>query len=161
MRSTTSLLAAFAVTCLFAFTRCGSHPFNGGDASADGATDSPQLQDVIFNPQDGANCGTTPATCSGDGHAITLNGVTYAKGLGTHAVSQIVYTIGGQYSTFASDVGIDDEDDTALACAQRSRRFAKSHHALRPLARSPTTRERNFSIAKGFSRKSSAPQAMI
>jgi hypothetical protein len=71
MRSTTLLLAAFAVTCLFAFTRCGSRPFNpGDDASADASTDTPQLQDVIFNPQDSTNCGTTPTTCSGDGHAI-------------------------------------------------------------------------------------------
>jgi hypothetical protein len=46
---------------------------------------------------------------SGDGRTITLNGVTYAKGLGTHAVSDIVYDLAGGYSTFLSDIGVDDE----------------------------------------------------
>jgi hypothetical protein len=47
------------------------------------------------------------------GNTITLNGVTYAKGLGTHAASQIIYNIAGQYNQFVSDVGIDDEEDKA------------------------------------------------
>jgi hypothetical protein len=47
---------------------------------------------------------------AGDGRAITLNGVTYAKGLGVHASSQIVYNLGGAYSSFLSDVGLDDEE---------------------------------------------------
>ncbi|HVT90261.1 MAG TPA: NPCBM/NEW2 domain-containing protein, partial [Tepidisphaeraceae bacterium] len=46
---------------------------------------------------------------TGDGHTISLHGVTYAKGLGVHAASTIVYNLGGSYSTFISDVGIDDE----------------------------------------------------
>jgi titin len=46
---------------------------------------------------------------AGDGRPITLNGVVYSKGLGVHADSQIVYNLGGAYSTFISDVGIDDE----------------------------------------------------
>ncbi len=49
---------------------------------------------------------------AGDGHTITLNGVTYAKGLGTHAPSEIVYTLGGQYTRFITDMGIDDEMNT-------------------------------------------------
>jgi hypothetical protein len=49
---------------------------------------------------------------SGDGKTITLNGTTYTKGLGTHALSQIVYNLNGQYSSFQSDVGIDDEETT-------------------------------------------------
>ena len=32
-------------------------------------------------------------TGTADGGAIVLNGVTYAKGLGVHAMSEIVYTI--------------------------------------------------------------------
>lgn len=44
-----------------------------------------------------------------DGHTITLNGVTYAKGLGVHAPSQIVYNLNGQYSTFQTSMGLDDE----------------------------------------------------
>lgn len=46
---------------------------------------------------------------AGDGRTITLNGVTYSKGLGTHAVSDITYNLGGAYSRFLADVGVDDE----------------------------------------------------
>lgn len=49
-------------------------------------------------------------TAQGDGHTITLNGVTYAKGLGAHANSEIIFNIGGGgFSRFISDVGLDDE----------------------------------------------------
>jgi lysophospholipase L1-like esterase len=44
-----------------------------------------------------------------DGGAIWLSGVTYAKGLGTHARSEIVYDLGGAYARFRADVGIDDD----------------------------------------------------
>lgn len=44
-----------------------------------------------------------------DGKTITLNGVTYKKGLGIHAQSEICYNIGGNYSEFTSTVGLDDE----------------------------------------------------
>ena len=44
-----------------------------------------------------------------DGHTITLNGITYAKGLGVHALSDVRYNLGGGYATFISDVGVDDE----------------------------------------------------
>ena len=40
---------------------------------------------------------------------ITLRGTTYAKGLGAHAISEIIYDLGGRYSRFISDVGVDDE----------------------------------------------------
>ncbi len=50
--------------------------------------------------------GETGAT---DGRTITLNGVTYAKGLGVHAASNILFQLNGQYSKFFADVGIDDE----------------------------------------------------
>jgi hypothetical protein len=43
---------------------------------------------------------------------ITLNGVPYTKGLGAHANSEIRYALNGQYATFASDMGIDDEVGT-------------------------------------------------
>jgi alpha-galactosidase len=46
---------------------------------------------------------------AGDGKTITLNGTTYTKGLGCHAASEIRYNLGGQYSSFVSDVGLDDE----------------------------------------------------
>ena len=47
-----------------------------------------------------------------DGTTITLNGTTYAKGLGVHSTSTIVYNLGGNYSSFISDVGVDDEVGT-------------------------------------------------
>ncbi|MGO4537909.1 NPCBM/NEW2 domain-containing protein [Paenibacillus sp. 2TAB19] len=46
---------------------------------------------------------------SSDGRPITLNGVVYAKGFGTHAASEIVYTVGGAYEKFQASVGVDDE----------------------------------------------------
>ncbi|HEY8748986.1 MAG TPA: NPCBM/NEW2 domain-containing protein [Tepidisphaeraceae bacterium] len=54
--------------------------------------------------------GTVQKDTSIKGNAITLHGTTYAKGLGTHAASTIVYNLAGKYTTFLSDVGIDDEE---------------------------------------------------
>ncbi|GIG60876.1 hypothetical protein Lfu02_52480 [Longispora fulva] len=45
----------------------------------------------------------------GDGRTLTIGGTTYAKGLGTHAASEIVYHLGGTCTTFTADVGVDDE----------------------------------------------------
>ena len=54
-------------------------------------------------------------TESGDGSTITLEGVTYSKGLGVHPMaletdppSHVVFDLGGQYSRFQSDIGVDD-----------------------------------------------------
>jgi hypothetical protein len=51
---------------------------------------------------------------------ITLNGVVYAKGLGVHPYdgghSEITYNLGGRYSKFISDVGLDDEVDGGGGC---------------------------------------------
>ncbi len=46
---------------------------------------------------------------AGDGGTITLNGVTYAKGLGAHALSDVRYALNGGCSTFTAVVGVDDE----------------------------------------------------
>ncbi|GAB4201619.1 MAG: hypothetical protein OHK0022_23820 [Roseiflexaceae bacterium] len=46
---------------------------------------------------------------AGDGLTITLNGTTYAKGLGVHAASDVRYSLGGACSVFQSDIGLDDE----------------------------------------------------
>lgn len=45
----------------------------------------------------------------GDGNTLTLNGVTYSKGLGAHAVSDVRYDVAGACSTFKAQVGVDDE----------------------------------------------------
>ena len=44
-----------------------------------------------------------------DGTTLTLNGTTYTKGIGAHAYSEIRVNLAGAYSTFISDVGLDDE----------------------------------------------------
>jgi len=46
---------------------------------------------------------------SGDGRPISLNGVIYSKGLGVHAASDVVISLNGQFTTFTSDIGVDDE----------------------------------------------------
>jgi hypothetical protein len=46
----------------------------------------------------------------GDGKAITLNGATYLKGLGTHAASRVRYALPADCAgVFKAAVGIDDE----------------------------------------------------
>ncbi|WP_457767691.1 NPCBM/NEW2 domain-containing protein [Cyanobium sp. ULC084] len=45
---------------------------------------------------------------SADGRTLTLNGTTYAKGLGVHASSSLTYALGGSYSRFQSFIGVDD-----------------------------------------------------
>ena len=46
---------------------------------------------------------------AGDGGIITLSGVQYNRGLGVHAPSEVIFDIDGQFETFISDVGVDDE----------------------------------------------------
>jgi hypothetical protein len=45
----------------------------------------------------------------GDGRPITLNGVSYAKGLGVHAPAEIRYNLSGNCSTLEAIVGVDDD----------------------------------------------------
>src|SRR6185312_6352977 len=54
--------------------------------------------------------GTIQLDKSVNSNPLKIRGTTYAKGLGVHAVSQIVYNIGGQYSNFVTDIGVDDEE---------------------------------------------------
>jgi RHS repeat-associated protein len=44
-----------------------------------------------------------------DNHPITLDGVEYAKGLGSHAYSKISVELNGEYNLFGSVIGLDDE----------------------------------------------------
>jgi len=57
-----------------------------------------------------AGWGTVQLNASIKGNTLTLHGVTYASGIGTHAASTIVYNLAGKYISFQSDVGIDDEE---------------------------------------------------
>jgi hypothetical protein len=53
--------------------------------------------------------GTIQRDASIKGQALSLRGVTYTKGIGTHAISEIVYNTAGKFSSFLSDIGVDDE----------------------------------------------------
>ena len=46
---------------------------------------------------------------AGDGHPITIDGVTSAQGLGTNSPSDVKVYLGGHCTTFAASVGVDDE----------------------------------------------------
>ncbi|MPZ83740.1 MAG: alpha-glucosidase [Actinophytocola sp.] len=45
----------------------------------------------------------------GDGNPLTIGGVVYAKGLGTHAPAELSVYLGGRCASFAALVGLDDE----------------------------------------------------
>jgi hypothetical protein len=51
---------------------------------------------------------TNGGSAAGDGGPIKINGVTYAKGLGTHSAASITYALGGAYNRFRADLGLDD-----------------------------------------------------
>ncbi len=55
--------------------------------------------------------GTVQTNSTVTGNTITLRGVTYASGIGTHALSTIVYNLNGAYTNFISDIGVDDEEN--------------------------------------------------
>ncbi|MEV4315242.1 glycoside hydrolase family 97 catalytic domain-containing protein [Actinocrispum sp. NPDC049592] len=46
---------------------------------------------------------------AGDGRPISIGGRTFAKGLGTHAESNVEIALGGTCRTFGASVGVDDE----------------------------------------------------
>ncbi|MBT8151559.1 MAG: NPCBM/NEW2 domain-containing protein, partial [Gammaproteobacteria bacterium] len=50
-------------------------------------------------------------TSAGDGSTLSLNGLTYAKGIGGHSYSEINIDLAGQYLSFFSDIGLDDSRD--------------------------------------------------
>ncbi|MGW3809523.1 NPCBM/NEW2 domain-containing protein [Micromonospora sp. NPDC005113] len=46
---------------------------------------------------------------AGDGQTLAIGGTTYAKGIGTHAPSEVTVWLGGACSQLQAEVGIDDE----------------------------------------------------
>ena len=46
---------------------------------------------------------------AGDGRAMSIAGVPYAKGLGVHAAGDVTVFLGGACSRFTASVGVDDE----------------------------------------------------
>ncbi|WP_238805364.1 NPCBM/NEW2 domain-containing protein [Emticicia aquatica] len=65
---------------------------------------------IEFNKSNGEN-GT------GDGTTIKLKGVSYAKGIGVHANSEIRYNLNNSFGRFIAELGIDDEVSTAVGGA--------------------------------------------
>lgn len=53
----------------------------------------------MSNGEDGAN----------DGVTMSLDGTTFATGLGVHAPSKATFALGMQYKTFLAEIGVDDE----------------------------------------------------
>jgi alpha-galactosidase len=51
-------------------------------------------------------------SAGGDGHTLTLNGVTYPKGIGAHAPSSIELRPNGHCTHFSASIGVDDEVGT-------------------------------------------------
>lgn len=47
-----------------------------------------------------------------DGKPLSLKGISFAKGLGAHADSDLTFRLGGLYSQFETFIGIDDEITT-------------------------------------------------
>ena len=46
---------------------------------------------------------------SREGNPLTVGGKVYARGLGTHAFSEILYQLGNRYQRLEAEVGVDDE----------------------------------------------------
>lgn len=47
-----------------------------------------------------------------NGGSLSVNGVPYAKGLGTNSISSILYDVPAGCTTFATDIGVDDSAGT-------------------------------------------------
>ncbi len=110
--------AAAALTATVAFTQRGKHE-TAKDERIVGfyvppAAGSDYVSDLSFIS---ATNGWGPVErdmsngeqAAGDGHTITINGVTFAKGLGVHANSDVKVYLGGHCTTFTASVGVDDE----------------------------------------------------
>ena len=55
--------------------------------------------------------GAPQAKLSVDKNALTLGGQTFARGVGTHALSQIAVDLNGRGKRFSATVGVDDETE--------------------------------------------------
>ncbi|MEV0094134.1 endo-alpha-N-acetylgalactosaminidase family protein [Streptomyces sp. NPDC050738] len=49
---------------------------------------------------------------AGDGTPLKIGGISYEKGLGTHAPARIRYFLGGKCTSFTAEVGVDDAQPT-------------------------------------------------
>ena len=56
-----------------------------------------------------AGWGTVNKDKSIENNTLSVNGKSYRKGIRTHADSEIIYELNGNYNKFTSIVGVDDE----------------------------------------------------
>ncbi len=85
-----------------------STPSNVATATPAAVAGTTYLSDLAWTSAT-AGWGAATRDATVKGNPITLRGTVYAKGIGTHAASAIVYALNGAYATFTSDVGVDDE----------------------------------------------------
>jgi hypothetical protein len=81
-------------------------------------------------------------SAGGDGLPLTIGGVTYAKGLGTHAPASVQVYLGGRCTTFTAAVGLDDETTepgSVTFQVQADGRTAYDSGVLRPGPATPVT----------------------
>ncbi len=114
-----NLTQASALTASFDYTQSGSRATNSDEriiralppappAGTDNVSDLPFLSATNgWGPveRDASN----GEQAAGDGNPITINGVVFAKGLGTNSPSDVEIYLAGQCSQFTAQVGVDDE----------------------------------------------------
>jgi fibronectin type 3 domain-containing protein len=111
------------------FTKMGSATFSMAQSvfvglavtsNSDGTLGTATFNNInVFPPQTFVSDLTPTSSTNGsgpihldksqNGNTITLRGTTYTKGLGVRANSDVIYNLAGQYTSFISDLGIDDE----------------------------------------------------
>ena len=98
---------------------------------------------------------------AGDGKPITIDGVAYAKGLGTNSPSDVEIYLGGHCTTFTASVGVDDETGGAGTVTFSVVADGKTltHHAGHPRASEPRHPSTSTSPARRCSTWSSATAA--
>ena len=109
----THILAALSVALLSAA------PSARAQTAADLAAQDPPPHALWLETLDlskmTAGYGTPQAGKSIDGNPLTLNGVVYPHGVGTHAASEFVVDLHGAATHFAAMVGVDDEKKGSAA----------------------------------------------
>jgi hypothetical protein len=80
---------------------------NVANATTTGASATTFISDLAWTSAT-AGWGTVRKDLSVTGRTLSVGGSSYAKGLGTHVNSSIVYNLSGSYSRFQSDVGVDE-----------------------------------------------------
>lgn len=89
-------------------------------AETEGATPAnshqpgPWLSDVDWARANNGN-GPVRRDRSTQERPLTIDGKVYAKGLGVHSASEVVYALDGQWTGFSALAGVDDEVDGAKA----------------------------------------------